>query len=227
MFLLPSLLVFCVLFQCVVCNDAQCALPRPNSFTFSINSVRNLTGHWTAQLEHGASRKDVGPWVADIEHTTTTCEDSESIHIVATVTAPPQRPGGDYELIPKLGYYKFHTSGKNWREARQICEQEGAHLLILNSEEEAGVIRSFWRRHPKLFDGWRNSCAYIGIHDEFVEGEYITLFGESLNATGYARWAKNEPGEGTSGNSGCVGRDGALYDTNGFNHLAFFCEQEL
>jgi hypothetical protein len=32
-----------------------------------------------------------------------------------------------------------------------------------------------------VFDGWRNSCAYIGIHDEYSEGEYITVFGKYIS----------------------------------------------
>jgi hypothetical protein len=37
-------------------------------------------------MAHGAGRKDVGPWEVDIDHTTVTCEDNESVHIVATLT---------------------------------------------------------------------------------------------------------------------------------------------
>jgi hypothetical protein len=51
----------------------------------------------------------------------------------------------------------------------------------LNSEKEAGIIRNIWRWHPKVFDGWRNWCAYIGIHDEYSEGEYITVFGKYIS----------------------------------------------
>jgi hypothetical protein len=107
--------------------------------------------------------------------------------MVLRVPGPPQRPGKDYELVPGLGYYKFHTSGKTWRDARDVCVQEGTHLLILNSEKEAGVIRSIWKRHPKVLDGWRNDCAYIGIHDEYTEGEYITLFGKAISLVSLIR----------------------------------------
>jgi hypothetical protein len=46
---------------------------------------------------------------------------------------------------------------------------------------EAGFIRNIWKRHPKILEGWRNSCAYIGIHDEYTEGEYITVFGMAIS----------------------------------------------
>ena len=93
---------------------------------------------------------------------------------------PPQRPGPDYELLPGLGYYKFHTVGKTWFEARKICEQEGTHLAVLNSETEAKALRKFWIPHPKLYDDWRNIWAYVGIHDHYSEGNYVTIFGKFL-----------------------------------------------
>ncbi|XP_069695672.1 hemolymph lipopolysaccharide-binding protein-like [Periplaneta americana] len=225
------LLLAIYFFLCAVDLSAgqTCSSTKDNVLKFSVSSHRNLTGHWIAQLqmEHSAAQKDSGPWVVDIDHETAKCKDGESIFITATVRAPPQRPGPDYELVPELGYYKMYITGKTWTEARDICAKDGGHLLILNSELEAGVARSFWRRHPKIFDGWKNDCAYIGIHDEYIEGEYITILGTALNATGYTKWAEGEPAEGTSGNSGCVGRNGLLFDTNGMNTLAFFCEQEL
>ena len=74
----------------------------------------------------------------------------------------------------------MHTKPKNWFEARDTCYEEGGHLLIPNSENEAAVIRNKWRKAPKLFDDWRNGCAYVGIHDQIKEGEFITIFGKYL-----------------------------------------------
>ena len=91
---------------------------------------------------------------------------------------PKRKPRSDYELIPGLGFYKLNTEPKTWSEARDVCEHEGSHLLIINSQREANALLHFWVPHPKLFSDWRNSWAYVGVHDQYVEGEYVTVFGK-------------------------------------------------
>jgi hypothetical protein len=89
-------------------------------------------------------------------------------------TAPPLRAGPGYELHRGVGYYKIHTELKTWHEARQICAQEGAHLAIVNSEEESKVLQSlFTPVAAKLKVAW----AFIGFHDLYNEGRYLTVFG--------------------------------------------------
>ncbi|KAJ4449396.1 hypothetical protein ANN_00795 [Periplaneta americana] len=95
-------------------------------------------------------------------------------------TAPPRKPSPNYELIPGLGYYKLHTEAKPWHDARQICAQEGAHLAIINSEEEAEELKAILARHPKILSDWRNEYAYIGMSDIRSEGDWITIFGTWL-----------------------------------------------
>jgi hypothetical protein len=95
------------------------------------------------------------------------------------VTAPPRRPRQDYQLVPGLGYYKLHTEPQAWLEARQICVQERAHLLIVNSDEEFDTVRRIWDIHPKLFPDWKNDYVHIGISDLANEGYFITIFGKS------------------------------------------------
>jgi len=78
-----------------------------------------------------------------------------------------------------VGYYKIHSVLKKWPEARQICAKEGGHLAIINSEEESKVLQSLFAPvAAKLNVVW----AYIGFHDLFNEGQYLTIFGkESLS----------------------------------------------
>jgi len=93
-------------------------------------------------------------------------------------TAPPLRAPG-YELHRGVGYYKIHSGLKTWHEARQICAQEGGHLAITNSEEESKVLQSMFAPvAAKLNVVW----AFIGFHDMYNEGQYLTVFGkESLS----------------------------------------------
>jgi hypothetical protein len=113
------------------------------------------------------------------------CEDisralSITILHIHYVSAPapraPAAPG--YKLTPGLGYYKFHTTGKTWDGARRTCDQEGAHLAVINSEAEMNVLTSLFRSVPKLRGVAYNQYAYIGFHDRFSEGEYVTVIGK-------------------------------------------------
>jgi len=89
-------------------------------------------------------------------------------------TAPPLRAPG-YELHRGVGYYKIHSELKTWHEARQICAQEGGHLAIINSEEESKVLQSIFAPvAAKLNVVW----VFIGFHDLYVEGQYLTVFGK-------------------------------------------------
>ncbi|PSN55592.1 hypothetical protein C0J52_04046, partial [Blattella germanica] len=48
-----------------------------------------------------------------------------------------------YELVPGwLGYYKIHTDAKRWHDAHEVCAQEGAHLLVINSPQEADAVQN-------------------------------------------------------------------------------------
>jgi hypothetical protein len=92
-------------------------------------------------------------------------------------TAPPPRAGPGYELHRGLGNYKIHSDLKTWLEARQTCAQEGGHLAIINSEEESEVLQSIFAPvAAQLKQVW----VFIGFHDLYNEGQYLTIFGKEL-----------------------------------------------
>ena len=68
------------------------------------------------------------------------------------------------------GFYKYHAVPKAWNNARVVCRNEGAHLVVFNSAEEAKFIATL---PDKKYD-W----AFIGIHDMYKEGQWVTIFGE-------------------------------------------------
>jgi hypothetical protein len=88
------------------------------------------------------------------------------------------KPPPDYELLPGLGYYKFHTDIKTWDKARDACEKEGAHLAVMNSLTEAKSLPLIWIRN--LFDDWRKDAAYIGIWNQLQNGKFVTIFSKCL-----------------------------------------------
>jgi hypothetical protein len=91
--------------------------------------------------------------------------------------APPRRPVQDFK--PGLGYYKFHTNAQTWLAARHTCTQEGAHLLIVNSDDEFATVKGIWDKYPKLFQDWKNDYVHIGITDLAEEGNFTTMYGKS------------------------------------------------
>ncbi|XP_069701707.1 hemolymph lipopolysaccharide-binding protein-like [Periplaneta americana] len=216
----------------------KCISPHTSALKLSIISRRNQTGHWIAQVQlgHEAGLQDAGPWELDLDHTATKCEGSESVLITATVTAPSlsasdnvrhkRVPSPGYEVMAGLGYYKLHTTGKTWNEALQICEQEGAHLLILNSEEEANAVGSLWDRGSKFVDVVNDVYAHAGFHDQNSVGEHRTIFNQSLASTGFTSWDSGFPRVGNKF-CGLFGRSRKLADSTCSDKRAFFCEEEL
>ncbi|XP_069675501.1 hemolymph lipopolysaccharide-binding protein-like [Periplaneta americana] len=209
--------------------ELQCAPSRASAFQLSITSRRNESGIWVAQvsLDHGPSDEYNGIWHVDVDHTTTKCERSETVHLVATVTAPSLKPGPNYEFLPELGYYKFHPITVDWNVARETCMKEGAHLLVLNSEKEFQAVKKIWDRQPKLTNDWTNDYLQVGLTDHETEGQFYSIFGEHVNTTGYAIWKAGEPNSGTGVNCAAVNRGGELYDSYCTRKLAFVCEQKL
>ncbi|CAG2055521.1 unnamed protein product [Timema podura] len=216
-------------------SSQQCSTIRLAPIKFSISTSRNTTGHWTAQLslQHSGDKfnsgdQETGAWEVDLKQTTDILEDRETVLLEAKVTAPPLKAGPDYELVPGVGYYKFHTTLKPWDEAKKTCSKEGGHLVILNSERELEVVHGIFRRYPKVKDGWENDFALVGFHDMYKEGQYQTVLGASLESTGFVKWATSEPSDKNKAeNCGCIHRNEPMFDVGCNNIMAFICEQEL
>jgi hypothetical protein len=86
-----------------------------------------------------------------------------------TVKPPIQKkiPAG-YKKFSEHSYIRVHPENSTWVDARDICEQEGAHLAVINSEAEAKFIASIWNAS--------SDWAFIGTHDFDVEGTYVTIY---------------------------------------------------
>lgn len=81
-------------------------------------------------------------------------------------TVPP-----GYKRLSNSNYFKEYPEATKWIEARDICEREGAHLAIINSEAEGKFVSSLWTN--KLF-----LWAFIGTHDLYEEGNFVTIHSE-------------------------------------------------
>nr|CAD7430558.1 unnamed protein product [Timema monikensis] len=236
-----------------VCLSQLCQ-PSPTTTALRLRLVsrRNLTGHWESQmkLDHGGNSNDytedktTGPFEVTLEHSTSTCDGKEMVHIEATVIgecystrikqppippekkqgvnikqlfiAPPRRAGPGYEMFPGVGYYKFHTDPQVWEDARRTCAKEGGHLVIINSEEESKITQQLFARHPKINDVQYNDFAFI-VHLATGLGVPGSIHGDPLDKTGFTRWFHKGQPDNAGGNPGedC----GSVHRNGGLNDL--------
>ncbi|KDR17639.1 hemolymph lipopolysaccharide-binding protein-like [Zootermopsis nevadensis] len=146
-----------------------------------------------------------------------------------------------YVHYPGAGYYRLAKKPASWGEGRRNCQQEGAILSIVNSPSEAGILKALYLsegltklekyENDDISEISRDSNStenppiptsgtiHIGFHDLFVEGEYLTVRGEPIIATGFVRWKPGYPVSDDLHNCGA-------FDTNQFI-LDIPCELEL
>ncbi|KAG8234362.1 hypothetical protein J437_LFUL013250, partial [Ladona fulva] len=121
---------------------------------------------------------------------------------------PFKRIRNGYELFPRIGFYKHHKNVVDFTTASNICKNEGAHLVIINSYEEENVLKN-------IMDKNGNDAIWTGIHDPLKNREFKTIFGTPLNETGYTKWQKGEPNN-NDGNESCIDFQ---YNYGGLNDL--------
>ncbi|XP_066997327.2 hemolymph lipopolysaccharide-binding protein [Anabrus simplex] len=220
---LTTLLTFCV----ILTRTNYCLTQRGSTFTMSLASRRNATGHRILTVDFQS--EDTEAVSVDVDHRSATCGNSEVVRLssVSAVSAPhrPHPPVG-YQIVNGLSYYKMHTNPLTWDDARDKCIQEGAHLIVLNSDQEAEVVRTYFGRKPKLVNATSESHTHIGFHDRYTEGTYNTVLGGLLNETGYVEWNPTEPTGNTAQNCGLANASGRMYDNPCWWKLFFICEYE-
>lgn len=77
-------------------------------------------------------------------------------------------------------FYRLHDMATDWHEARQMCEAEGTTLLIpytLDEMENLKLLMSNMKAHY--------TAIFVGIHDKFSAGNYVTVKGETSNIFSY------------------------------------------
>ncbi|XP_067010262.2 hemolymph lipopolysaccharide-binding protein [Anabrus simplex] len=201
-------------------------------FHFSISSKKNSSHHRTIQVDvksgKAATSNDSGEIILEVEHGRSMYNNSELIRLStsASVLETPFRRC-DYELFPGIGYYKLHTTAERWEKARQICVSEGAHLIVINSESEANVVKEYFSRKPTFSGASHSSYVFAGFHDKYAEGDFLTVTGVPLSKSGYIKWDAGQPNGKTDQNFGAVSTEGLLYDIDNNYKLPFVCEQEL
>ncbi|GLH11464.1 Putative CTL7 [Gryllus bimaculatus] len=175
----------------------------------------NASGHWSAALDlqkdarlqqprADALRLDVRPAASlcgDVRTVAMTVElrgSSPVIHIASTpppdassgarAAAPPAELGYA-RAPPSPGFYKVQARRVNWREAQAACEAEGAHLLVVETPQEAQAVAFLLRQHAPPHALSRT------LHAGFfaTDAVYFSVYGEPLSDLQYQRWAAGEP----------------------------------
>ncbi|XP_067008733.2 hemolymph lipopolysaccharide-binding protein [Anabrus simplex] len=215
-------------------QEVQCS-PHDSAqrFTFLITSIRNETGHRVVQAEL-QNQADItfdpgDPITLGVTHSRSLCGGMEMVQLKTVISVSERNVKsmkGDYELFPGQGYYKLHTNGMTWDEARITCYNEGAQLMVINSEAEANVVKEFFSRHLNFRDVQSSLYVFIGFHDKFAEGHFVLINGEPLDSSGYTNWAPGQPNGSHRQNFGAVDNQGLLHDITDGEKYGFICEKE-
>lgn len=96
----------------------------------------------------------------------------------------------------------------SWYQAQETCEEEGTHLVVIDSQEEATFLKGFG------FVGW------IGATDHLVESEFRWVTGAHVTGV-FEEWGPSEPDD-QFGSQDCV-----RISTDGFLWQDSYCETQL
>ncbi|CAH2038132.1 unnamed protein product, partial [Iphiclides podalirius] len=126
----------------------------------------------------------------------------------------------EYAYAETGSCYKFHELQRTWSRASMVCAAEGGHLVVINSDQEAQVVKDIFAKHP-------GELAFVGVYDWNEHGEWLTIHGQSLAEAGYAKFAPGEPNNGTAAGEFCVGvyRSALYNDVSCESKYAFICEK--
>ncbi|XP_015120376.1 hemolymph lipopolysaccharide-binding protein [Diachasma alloeum] len=134
----------------------------------------------------------------------------------------------DYYYTVGIGAHKLHTRGATFNNARKVCIEEGGHLAVIDSVAEEQVLLDLFKRSGPMRNVSQEEQAFIGIHDLFAEGEWVTVLGDSLYKYGYTKWSNRWDGQPDNGGGvqhcGTLLKEGEMDDVNCNIQLAFFCE---
>ncbi|EFN88914.1 hemolymph lipopolysaccharide-binding protein [Harpegnathos saltator] len=137
----------------------------------------------------------------------------------------------DYHYSGGIGAHKLHTRAVTWNDARKICNEEGGHLAIINSVAEAHVLLEIFNHSGPIKGAVYPDEAFLGVHDLYKEGDWVTVLGDSLAKTGYTRWSDKWGGQPDNGGGrqhcGALMKEGGMDDVACDVPFPFLCELPL
>nr|CAD7423020.1 unnamed protein product [Timema monikensis] len=226
-----------------------------NSSLISINGINGdrkklcfELGNLQVQVLHipkiGDDMKDEGVWNLQLRHSNGKLTPQYRQHsklIQSYSEVIPATVISSYKYFENVGYYKlYYDEMTTWNNSWEMCAQDGAHLAVINSLDEAVRLRNMFISHTSTNDdryGYSNSRydefkhfqAYVGIRYDDDINDFVTIFDEPLSATGFTAWSPYSPSDDVNSETGCVTliKDGYMQNVNCNYLLPYFCEYEM
>ncbi|XP_067002731.2 hemolymph lipopolysaccharide-binding protein [Anabrus simplex] len=169
---------------------------RSPSSKFSVSSSRNESGHRLVAVELKSQEKMKDGVSLRAEMFT---DDSRSLILrrlrssglpeeqppVTTTVAPTVVPLPGYHHFPGFGYYKILPKEMTWRDGVEACRKEGAHMVVLETQEEIDIVYQ-----------WARCCPWVGVHRESSSGPWMNVLGQTMNSTDFFGWLRGFPESG-------------------------------
>jgi hypothetical protein len=90
-----------------------------------------------------------------------------------------------YSMLPATGTcFRYFQNAKQWAQAEDDCESDGAHLAVVESQVEDQALQ---QAYDLTFFVW------FGLTDVVNEGTYRWVTGGTLVSGGYTNWQLGEP----------------------------------
>nr|XP_021184508.2 lymphocyte antigen 75 [Helicoverpa armigera] len=129
-----------------------------------------------------------------------------------------------YHYNQKTGScYKVHNEKHTWYRANMICFAEGGHLVILNDDVEANIVKDMFPvRTDNTTNLWEQIHIGLKAWDDRI---WFTIHGDKIDDV-YNQWAAGQPDNRMGTQSiGTILRSGLLDDANPLKRNMFVCEK--
>lgn len=126
-----------------------------------------------------------------------------------------------YYKGPNDGYsYKIHKKSANWHEAKAVCESEGAHLTVVDSQKTFDYIAQLAKKSAKYM--------WVGAYDKFSNNTWKWINGQMV---GKKFWLAGEPNNYNGVREDCMAMypigSGGLVDAYCYwNEPTFVCQKK-
>ncbi|KAM6307856.1 asialoglycoprotein receptor 2-like [Podargus strigoides] len=108
--------------------------------------------------------------------------------------------------------YSFSAEAMSWADAKETCSDQGAHLVVIDSERE-----------QKFLKDNVNSTYWLGVTDQVEEGAWVWINGERMSFSFWNTWKDNRDKD--QKDCGSIGPDGVWNDERCSRFHRWICEK--
>nr|CAD7394735.1 unnamed protein product [Timema cristinae] len=104
-----------------------------------------------------------------------------------------------YVTYQGVGTFKLHAESRHWNRAKEVCESEKAHLVVVDTQYKVDVLLDLFSRQPHIpAQAILRNQVYVGMSDQVLEGVFYTVFVLLNINIDYLTSVKNPSNRGTS-----------------------------